>query len=195
MPRMLVSVTNKDGLERLKPLAALGWEGIWTGGTATGLGALGIKVIPIAKVTGFPEMMGGRLKTLHPMIFGGILAKRDAAEHLHVAKEHGIELIDLVVVNLYDFGSKPGIEQIDIGGPSLLRAAAKNCADVAVVVDPKDYNWIVAEVREHGAVTDKTKILLAAKVFDHTAKYDMAIADWFEDEIIKMPKGGMWETK
>lgn len=177
--RALVSVTDKRDLGIFGVLARLGWEFISTGGTAGALEAEGIMVTPVERVTGFPEMMNGRLKTIHPIIFGGILADRNKPSHMEAVREHGIALIDLVVVNLYDFTGNPGIEQIDIGGPSLLRAAAKNHESVTVVVDPDDYQEVVRLLSVKGEVNDDFRRRLAGKTFEHTARYDRAIADWF----------------
>lgn len=175
---MLISVTDKTGLEKFKTLAELGWEIISTGGTAKKLVELGIPCIPIEQVTGFPEMMDGRLKTLHPKVFGGILADRSKPEHLAACREQGIELIDLVVVNLYNFLGNPGIEQIDIGGPSLLRAAAKNLAFVSVVCDPADYDFVIKEIADNGSTSLETRHVLATGVFEQTSGYDEDIMSW-----------------
>jgi phosphoribosylaminoimidazolecarboxamide formyltransferase/IMP cyclohydrolase len=177
--RILISVTDKAGIEKFKALTDTGgWEIISTGGTAEALNAAGIPCTLIEDVTGFPEMMGGRLKTLHPKIFGGILADRDKPDHMEALATQGIETIDVVVVNLYAFEKNPGIENIDIGGPSLLRAAAKNGKHVAVVVNPDDYDQVIKEVLEGGEVTSGFKEDLAAKVFHHTSHYDEAIKQW-----------------
>lgn len=180
--RALVSVTDKSRLEDLKPLAALGWEFVSTGGTATELIRLGLTIIPVEAVTGFPEMMDGRLKTLHPKIFGGILADRSKREHMNSMKEHGIEPIDLVVVNLYDFNGNPSIEQIDIGGPSLLRAAAKNHEHVTVCCIPEQYKRIVMDIQHNGDTDLKVRRRLAAIVFQETSRYDDEIENWFDSQ-------------
>lgn len=183
--RALISVSDKDGIvEFCHELVALGIELISSGGTAALLSGQGLKVIEVADHTGFPEMMGGRLKTLHPKVHGGILGRRGQDEA--VMLEHGIAPIDLVVVNLYPFRetvAKPGctladaIENIDIGGPAMIRSAAKNHASVAVVVDPADYAGVLAELRETDvALAEKTRFHLARKAFAHTAGYDAAIA-------------------
>ena len=157
-PRALLSVSDKRGIVELaRELVALGWEIVSTGGTAEALRQGGVAVIPIEQVTGFPEMMDGRVKTLHPKVHGGLLARRAHPGDRAALAEHGITPIDLVVVNLYPFRetvAKPGvsfeqaIEQIDIGGPSMLRSAAKNHADVVVVVDPDDYPVVIAALKQ-----------------------------------------------
>lgn len=178
--RILVSVTDKTGLEKFVPLAKAGWEFISTGGTATALKNAGIESIAIEKLTDWPEMMGGRLKTLHPKVHGGILAVRDDPEHMQALADHAVGLIDVVVVNLYAFEQKPAIENIDIGGPTLLRAAAKNAAFVAPVVDPADYDAVIAELLKTGSTSEELRKKLAIKVFKMTASYDTAIAKWME---------------
>jgi len=185
--RALLSVSNKEGLvEFARGLAELGVELIATGGTARALGEAGLAVRPIEDVTGFPEILDGRVKTLHPAVHGGILARRDQA-HLAELKAQHIAPIDLVAVNLYPFAetvAKPGttlaeaIEQIDIGGVALLRAAAKNFAYVAVVSDPADYTTVLAELREQYDVSIATRQRLALKAFRHTASYDAAISGY-----------------
>ncbi len=185
--RALVSVSDKTGVaEFARQLQSMGVEILSTGGTAKLLAEAGIPVVEVSDHTGFPEMMDGRVKTLHPKIHGGILGRRGVDEG--VMREHGIPPIDLVVVNLYPFEqtvAKPGcdlptaIENIDIGGPTLLRAAAKNHAAVTVVVDAADYETVLAEMRANsGAVTDATRYSLAVKTFEHTAHYDGAIANY-----------------
>ena len=180
--RILVSVTDKSNLEKFLPLVQAGWEFISTGGTAQALTEIGIPCISIETLTEWPEMMGGRLKTLHPKVHGGILAVRDDPAHMQSLIDHAIELIDVVVVNLYAFDKKPAIENIDIGGPSLLRGAAKNAAFVTPVVDPSDYEAVVAELLETGTTSDDVRKKLAIKVFTLTATYDAAIASWMERE-------------
>ena len=187
--RALISVSNKEGIVELaKGLEQLGFEVISTGGTARVLEEAGITVTAISEVTGFPECLDGRVKTLHPNIHAGLLAKRDNCQHMKQLEELNIKPIDLVVINLYPFKEtiqKPGvsleeaIENIDIGGPTMLRAAAKNYQDVAVVVDPADYGSILKELREKGEVSLETKFELCAKVFMHTAHYDALITDYF----------------
>ncbi|MED1202658.1 bifunctional phosphoribosylaminoimidazolecarboxamide formyltransferase/IMP cyclohydrolase [Heyndrickxia acidicola] len=187
MKRALISVSDKTGVtEFANELAALGFELVSTGGTKKALEDAGLKVIGIEEVTGFPEMLEGRVKTLHPFVHGGLLAKR-IPEHQAQLDEQGISLIDLVCVNLYPFQqtiAKPevtvdeAIENIDIGGPSMLRSAAKNHEYVTVVVDSSDYAGILKELREQGGVSKETNRKLAAKVFRHTAAYDAMIADY-----------------
>jgi phosphoribosylaminoimidazolecarboxamide formyltransferase/IMP cyclohydrolase len=178
--RILISVTDKSGLEKFKALTDLDHTIISTGGTAKALREAGIPCTLIEDVTGFPEMMGGRLKTLHPKIFGGILADRLKESHMAAIALHDIKPIDMVVVNLYAFDKKPGIENIDIGGPSLLRAAAKNSESVAAVVDPSDYDHVIAEFIESGAASLATLEELAVKVFEATSAYDGMIAHWMK---------------
>jgi len=188
MPRALLSVSDKSGLIPFaQQLSALNWELVSTGGTARALRDGGLAVRDIADVTGFPEMLDGRVKTLHPVVHGGLLARRDLPEHMAAIGEHGIAPIDLVVVNLYPFretAAKPNvapkdvIEQIDIGGPSMLRSAAKNFAAVTVVVDPSDYPAVLDALAGNGDAGSLRRSL-ARKVFEHTAAYDAAIAAWF----------------
>ena len=184
--RALLSVTDKSGLARFAAqLASRGVELVSTGGTARLLREAGLDVLDVAEVTGFPEMLDGRVKTLHPRVAGGILAVRSNAEHVAALERHGIAPIDLVVVNLYAFeatAAKPGatfddlIENIDIGGPSLIRAAAKNFRDVAVVTDPSDYGAIAEELGGDCVLSTATKWRLARKAFEVTASYDRAIS-------------------
>ncbi|WP_339232630.1 bifunctional phosphoribosylaminoimidazolecarboxamide formyltransferase/IMP cyclohydrolase [Geobacillus sp. FSL W8-0026] len=186
--RALISVSNKEGLIPFaKQLAELGVEIISTGGTKRALEEAGVPVISISDVTGFPEILDGRVKTLHPAIHGGILAVRGDERHQAALAEHGIHPIDLVVVNLYPFQqtiAKPdvtlaeAIENIDIGGPTMVRAAAKNYADVAIVVDPADYRTVIEELKTTGSIQAKTRQKLAAKAFRHTAAYDAMIAEY-----------------
>jgi phosphoribosylaminoimidazolecarboxamide formyltransferase/IMP cyclohydrolase len=191
MPRALLSVSDKSGLlDFARGLHTLGWELISTGGTARALRDAGIPVRDVSEVTGFPEMLDGRVKTLHPGVHGGLLARRDLPEHMLAIEAQGIAPIDLVAVNLYPFretaarrGVSPGdvIEQIDIGGPSMLRSAAKNFAAVTTVVDPADYPRVLAMLVE-GTDDADLRRRLAGKVFEHTAAYDAAIASWFAAE-------------
>ncbi|MFZ3591189.1 bifunctional phosphoribosylaminoimidazolecarboxamide formyltransferase/IMP cyclohydrolase [Bacillus sp. DJP31] len=186
--RALISVSNKEGLiPFVQKLTELGVEIISTGGTSKLLEENGVNVTGISEVTSFPEMLDGRVKTLHPMIHGGLLGIRDNEEHVKTMKEHGIQPIDLVVVNLYPFKEtiqKPdvsyedAIENIDIGGPSMLRSAAKNHRFVTVVVDPSDYEKVVNELTTNDEVSFETKQRLAAKVFRHTAGYDALIGEY-----------------
>jgi phosphoribosylaminoimidazolecarboxamide formyltransferase/IMP cyclohydrolase len=188
LKRALVSVSDKSGIVELaRALAALGVELLSTGGTARLLQKEGLAVTEVSAVTGFDEMLDGRVKTLHPKIHGGLLARRDDPVHLGEIKAAGIEPIDLLVVNLYPFAAtvadpdcrfEDAIENIDIGGPAMLRSAAKNHASVAVVVDPADYHRVLQEIRNDGSVSDATRFGLAAKVFAHTAAYDGAIANY-----------------
>lgn len=176
--RALISVSNKTGVEELcRELQALGVEIISTGGTARCLQDAGITVRAIDDLTGFPEMMDGRVKTLHPKVHGGILAVRDNKKHMAAVKEHGIELIDLVVVNLYPFETTPSIENIDIGGPAMVRSAAKNYLDVGVVVDPQDYPTILDELKRSHDLSQETRYYLMQKAFAHTGYYDSMIAN------------------
>jgi len=184
--RALMSLSNKVGaVEFAKGLVAYGYEIISTGSTAKMLIDAGIEAIEVANVTGFPECLDGRVKTLHPAIHGGILARRDVATHMDFLAAQGITPIDIVCVNLYPFKEtilKPGvsleeaIENIDIGGPAMLRSAAKNHASVAVVVDTADYDKILQELQTHGELSQETKFYLAAKAFAHTAGYDALVA-------------------
>ncbi|OIJ13669.1 bifunctional phosphoribosylaminoimidazolecarboxamide formyltransferase/IMP cyclohydrolase [Anaerobacillus alkalilacustris] len=193
MKRALISVSNKEGIVPFaKQLVELGVEIISTGGTKKAIQEAGIPVIGISDVTGFPEILDGRVKTLHPNIHGGLLAMRESADHLSQLEKHNIQPIDLVVVNLYPFQAtiaKPdvtfadAIENIDIGGPSMLRAAAKNHKHVTVVVDPTDYETVINQVKEEGSVNNETRARLAAKVFRHTASYDAVIAEYLTNEV------------
>ena len=158
----------------------LGWSLVSSGGTAATIAATGVPVTDVADLTGFPAILGHRVVTLHPKVHGGILADLDDEAHRADLAEYGIEPISLVVVNLYPFASDPGIELIDIGGPALVRAAAKNHAHVGVVVDPRDYEPVVAEIRQHGGLTDATRRRLARDAFARTAAYDAAIVTWFD---------------
>jgi phosphoribosylaminoimidazolecarboxamide formyltransferase / IMP cyclohydrolase len=179
--RALISVSDKTGLvEFARELNQLGIELISTGGTARTLRDAGLPVVEVSDYTGFPEMMDGRVKTLHPKVHGGLLFIRGNAEHEAAAAKHGIQPIDLVVVNLYPFEQTPGIENIDIGGPSMLRSAAKNHVSVTVVMDPADYPHVLRDLKEHGGNTcEKFRRKLAVKVFETTARYDAAIAEHF----------------
>lgn len=181
--RILISVTDKQGLDRFRRLTDDGWQIVSTGGTAKTLQAAGIPVTQVEEVTGFPEMLNGRVKTLHPMVFGGILAIRDYAEHQEALSKHGIQPIDIVVVNLYDFAHRPNVEQIDIGGPSLVRAAAKNGRSVIIVVDPKDYDWVIDSVITTGGITDTQRELLVLKAFECTARYEAMIVAWMKERL------------
>ena len=190
--RALVSVSDKTGLVPfVKCLKELGWDIIATGGTQKLLEAEGVKTIGISDVTGFPEILDGRVKTLHPKVHGGILARRDVPAHMETLKENGIETIDLVCVNLYPFRqtiAKEGvtleeaIENIDIGGPSMVRSAAKNWRDVTIVCDPADYDTVLSELRENGKTSKETRLKLSAKAYTHTAEYDMCISRYMRGQ-------------
>jgi len=188
--RALISLTDKSGIEQLgAELARLGIEILSTGGTAHKIRSAGITVTDVAEVTGFPEMLDGRVKTLHPKVHGGILNQRANAAHQRQCAEHGLKNIDLVAVNLYAFEKTvadprcslaDAIENIDIGGPTLLRASAKNFQDVTVIVDPADYPQVLAEITATGNTTLKTRFRLAVKVFDLTSRYDTASSRWLK---------------
>ena len=188
--RALVSVTDKTGVaEFVKELTAFGVEIISTGGTAKTLKDSGIKVVDISEYTGFPEMMDGRLKTLHPLVHGGMLAIRDNAQHVEAMAKHGIKPIDMLVVNLYRFEEtiakgaslEHAIENIDIGGPAMVRAASKNYKYVSVVTDPSDYARIIQEMKQtSGSVSEKTNFELARNAFSLTARYDAAISNYLQ---------------
>src|SRR5215471_4299339 len=191
--RALISVSDKTGLvDFASSLAERGIELVSTGGTRKALADAGLAVTDVSEVTGFPEMMDGRVKTLHPKVHGGLLAIRDNREHAASMRAHGIAPIDLLVVNLYPFEATTAkgadfdtcIENIDIGGPAMIRAAAKNHADVAVVVDASDYAVVLAELAQHGgATTLALRQKLAAKAYARTAAYDAAISNWFANAL------------
>ena len=192
--RALVSVSDKSGvIELAAALRDLTVEILSTGGTARALRQAGVAVVDVADITGFPEMLDGRVKTLHPKIHAGILASRSEPEHLKQLREHAIAPIDLVVITLYPFEAtvartnvsfEEAVEQIDIGGPSLIRAAAKNFEDVAVLVDPDDYTGLLAELRQYkGRLSRATRLHLARKAFAHVARYDALIAGYLERNI------------
>lgn len=186
--RALISLTDKSGIEDFaRQLSELGVEILSTGGTAKKMRENGITVVGVSDFTGFPEMLDGRVKTLHPKVHGGILAQRDNTKHSEQMAAHGLQYIDLIAVNLYAFDKAiadpsctvaNAIENIDIGGPTMLRAAAKNFQDVTVIVDPADYPQVIQEMKETGNTTLKTRFRLACKVFDLTSSYDTAIAKW-----------------
>jgi len=187
--RAIISVSNKkDVIEFAKELKAMGIEILSTGGTAKTLKDSGITVKEVSEYTGSPEMLDGRVKTLHPKIHGGLLCRRDNPKDMDEVKKYGISLIDMVVVNLYPFEetiSKPdvtfedAIENIDIGGPTMLRSASKNFKDVVVVVDPADYEAVINEMKNNnGDISYKTRFKLATKVFQHTSRYDTLIAEY-----------------
>lgn len=179
--RALLSVYDKTGLEGFaRALAALGFELLASGGTAAALAAAGIPHRRVEEVTGAPEMLGGRVKTLHPAVHGAILADRGRPEHLEDLSRAGIDPIDLVACNLYPFAAEPSIEMIDVGGPTMVRAAAKNHEHVTVIVDPGDYGAVVDELRREGGVSLEVRRRLARKAFAHTAAYDAAIVAWLD---------------
>ena len=190
--KALISVSDKTGVETMaKGLVGLGADILSTGGTATILQNAGVEVTEVAQYTGFPEIMNGRVKTLHPKIHGGLLGRRSVEAHMQQMKEQGILPIDVVVVNLYPFEStiaKPGctfeeaIEHIDIGGPSMLRSAAKNHEDVLVIVDPQDYTRVL-EALQSRTVSLSLRRELAKKVFFHTARYDSVIANYLNSQL------------
>lgn len=190
--RALISVSDKTGIvEFAKELQALGIEIISTGGTYSKLKEEGVAAIEVSELTGFPECLDGRVKTLHPVVHAGLLAMRSKPEHMKQLEELNIETIDMVVVNLYPFKEtimkdgvtrEDAVENIDIGGPTMLRAAAKNYQDVAVVIDPTDYDTVLKELKEAGGVSLDTKFYLMQKVFMHTANYDAMIADYLKKE-------------
>ena len=186
--KALISVSDKTGVvEFARELVALGWEILSTSGTMKLLREAGLPVTSVSDVTGFPEICDGRVKTLHPKIHGALLARRDIPEHMKALKDNAIETIDLVCVNLYPFRetiAKPdvtmedAVEHIDIGGPSMLRSAAKNWESVTVVCNPSDYATIISEIKATGNTTRETRLALSAKAYTHTAEYDMAIATY-----------------
>ena len=190
--RALISVSDKSGVvEFAQRLRSASWEIIATGGTMKLLREKGVEVINISDVTGFPEICDGRVKTLHPKVHGGLLARRDNPSHLQALKENGIEFIDMVCVNLYPFRqtiAKPdvtmedAIENIDIGGPSMLRSAAKNYRDVTVVCDPADYETVIGQIEASGNTDVETRLKLSAKAFTHTALYDSCIASYLREK-------------
>ena len=186
--KALISVSDKTGIvEFAQALYALKVELVSTGGTAKLLAEKGLPVTEVAQVTEFPEMLDGRVKTLHPKVHGGLLARRDVPEHMAALKEHGIQTIDLLIVNLYPFEAtvaKPGctledaIENIDIGGPAMVRSAAKNWKDVAVLTDASQYATIIEELKAHGKVSEKTRFALSVAAFNRISNYDAAISDY-----------------
>ena len=186
--RALISVSDKRGVvDFARELKQLGWDIIATGGTMKALRDAGLEIINISDVTGFPEICEGRVKTLHPKVHGGLLGRRDSAEHMAQLAENGIETIEMVCVNLYPFEAtiaKEGVtmaeavENIDIGGPSMLRSAAKNFRDVTVVCDPDDYSRVLDELRAEGHTSEATRLQLSAKAYTHTAEYDSHIATY-----------------
>jgi len=188
--RALISLTDKSGIEDFaRQLQDMGVDILSTGGTAKKMRDSGIKVMDVSEFTGFPEMLDGRVKTLHPKVHGGILAQKTNPDHLAQMEAHGLLPIDLIAVNLYAFEKTvanpdcslaDAIENIDIGGPTMLRAAAKNYRDVTVLVDPADYPQVISEMKATGNTTLKTRFRLAAKVFALTSRYDTAISAWLD---------------
>ncbi len=179
--RALLSVYDKTGLVELaRELVELGWELVASGNTAAALAEAGVAHHQVSEVTGAPEMLSGRVKTLHPAIHGGILADRSVPEHMADLELRGIAPIDLVVCNLYPFASQPSVEMIDIGGPAMVRGAAKNFAHVCVVVDPAEYAGVLEELRRQGGLSSGTRRRLAHAAFAHTAAYDAAVTAWLE---------------
>lgn len=201
--RALLSVTDKTGVDVFaRRLAAMGFEILSTGGTARVIREAGVEVIDLATWTGSPEMLNGRVKTLHPKVHGGILARRDLESHRSEVSAHGLEYIDLVVVNLYDFHSAASradasfedvVEEIDIGGPTLLRAAAKNHAHVLPVVDPADYPALADMLEAGQPPTEAFRRRLALKVFQHTTRYEAAISEWWAERLADETESGMPE--
>ena len=192
--RVLISLSDKSGaVEFARKLALFDVEFLSTGGTAKILREAGLSIKDVSDYTGFPEMLDGRVKTLHPKIHGGLLGLRSNPDHVKTMKEHGIENIDMVVVNLYPFKQtieKPGctfedaIENIDIGGPTMLRSAAKNFESVTVIIDPADYGTVLADMeKNNGEVTRETNLRLAARVFETTSAYDRMITDYLKKQI------------
>lgn len=189
--RALISLTDKAGIEGFaSELATLGIDLLSTGGTAKKLRDAGLTVMDVSEFTGFPEMLDGRVKTLHPKVHGGILNQRANRDHQQQCEAHGLKNIDLIAVNLYAFEKTiadpncslaEAIENIDIGGPTMLRAAAKNFHDVTVIVDPADYPQVIEEIKKFGNTTLKTRFKLMRKVFALTAVYDTAISKWLEE--------------
>jgi len=187
MATALLSVSDKSGIvDFARALNAQGIKLLSTGGTAKLLAESGLPVTEVSEITGFPEMLDGRVKTLHPRVHGGLLARRDVPAHMAALKEHGIDTIDLLIINLYPFAQatakadctlEDAIENIDIGGPAMLRAAAKNWQDVGVVIDPTDYPQVLSELKA-GGLQRSTKFTLAKKVFAHTAAYDGMITNY-----------------
>jgi phosphoribosylaminoimidazolecarboxamide formyltransferase/IMP cyclohydrolase len=204
--RAIVSVFNKKGIiEFAKEVHAMGVEILSTGGTAKALKEAGLSVKEVSEYTGFPEMLDGRVKTLHPKIHGGLLSRRSNPDDMEEIREHGINTIDMLVVNLYPFEetiSKPGvsfkeaIENIDIGGPAMLRSASKNFQDVIVIVDPSDYGRIIDELKRLGGdISYEMRLELAQKVFRHTSRYDGLIADFLAKVLEKGTKSNIFKEK
>lgn len=196
--RALISLTDKSGIENFaRTLAENNIELLSTGGTAAKIRESGLTVVDVSDFTGFPEMLDGRVKTLHPKVHGGILHQRSNSQHLQQCSQYNLKPIDIVAVNLYAFEKtvadpecrlEDAIENIDIGGPTLLRAAAKNFQDVTVIVDPDDYGTVLSEINSYGNTTLKTRFRLATKVFDLTSRYDTAIINWLKKVDIETNK-------
>ncbi|HIL04669.1 MAG TPA: bifunctional phosphoribosylaminoimidazolecarboxamide formyltransferase/IMP cyclohydrolase, partial [Acidimicrobiia bacterium] len=181
--RALISVYDKTGIvDVAADLSRLGWDIVSSGGTASTLREAGVDVTAVEDITQSPEMLDGRVKTLHPSIHGGILADRSKPAHLASLEEQGITPIDLVICNLYPFRSDPSVELIDIGGPTMVRAAAKNHDSVGIVVNPDDYSTVIAELSTGGVLSDETRRRLARTAFAHTAAYDAAIVEWLDED-------------
>ena len=186
MPRALLSVHDKSGIEEFaRGLVACGWTLVSSGGTAATLTAAGISVTDVADLTGLPAILDHRVVTLHPKVHGGILADTSNPGHLADMERHGIDAFDLVVVSLYPFSSRPGIEMIDVGGPAMIRAAAKNFARVGVIVDKSQYGPVLEEIRSNGSLSSQTRCALAARAFTATRDYDSAIVEWITDGTAK----------
>jgi phosphoribosylaminoimidazolecarboxamide formyltransferase / IMP cyclohydrolase len=199
MPRALLSVYDKTGIVDLATrLVGAGWDLVSSGGTAKAIADAGVAVTDVATLTGLPPILGHRVVTLHPAIHGGLLADLDQPEHCAELTEHGIEPIALVVVNLYPFTSNPSVDLIDIGGPAMVRAAAKNHAHVAVVVDPSDYEAVAGEIASTGSVSHPTRARLAHKAFRTTAAYDAEVAAWLGGEgagtVDALPSSVSWRA-
>ncbi|MEG1280862.1 MAG: bifunctional phosphoribosylaminoimidazolecarboxamide formyltransferase/IMP cyclohydrolase, partial [Comamonas sp.] len=200
--KALISVSDKTGIvEFAQALHGLGVQLLSTGGTAKLLADKGLPVTEVAEVTQFPEMLDGRVKTLHPKVHGGLLARRDLPEHMAALKEHGIETIDLLVVNLYPFEAtvaKPGctladaIENIDIGGPAMVRSAAKNWADVGVVTAADQYDAVLGELKASGKLSNKLRFELSVAAFNRISQYDGAISDYLSS--VKFDEAKLSET-
>ncbi len=179
MPYALISVTDKTGIEKFAHLWDAGWTILSTGGTADYLMKKGVPVVELSKHTHFPEIMDGRVKTLVPQVHGGLLADRNKPDHVSAMETHAITPIDLLVVNLYDFAKNPGIENIDIGGPAMIRSAAKNYEHVTVVTSPVHYDWVITGILSNGTLSISQRRILARDAFVLTAHYDQMIAQWF----------------
>lgn len=189
VPRALLSVFDKTGVVELaRELSHLGWQLLSSGGTARVLTEAGIEVTDVAEITGYPAILGHRVVTLHPAVHGGLLADLDDPDHRADLAAHGIEPIALAVINLYPFSENPSIDLIDVGGPAMVRAAAKNHRHVGVVTEPSQYSAVIAELREHGALSPATRRALAARAFSHTASYDAEVANWFESGDEHLPE-------